>query len=180
MTEALTRLVEQVATLRTGFDRGFVMPHRPTAARTEDLLALQVGPDPYAVRLSGVAGLFVDRRVTRVPADVPSLLGIAGFRGTIMPVYSLPILLGQTPTKAPRWLIILAAVPVAVAFDRFEGHLRAAFDTILPQQAHAQMHEYAPDFVRGAETVRPVLHLPSIVAAFGGKDSPPSTKSEKK
>ena len=45
-------------------------------------------------------------------------------------------LLGHSGTQAPRWLVIAAAAPVALAFDAFEGHLRASADAILPQQSH--------------------------------------------
>lgn len=174
MTDAAGGLLEQAAKLRTAFDRAFAAPLRPDAAITYDLLAIRVGAEPYAVRLSDVNGLFVDRRITRIPGNNTSLLGIAGFRGAIVPAYSLSALLGQSQPQAPRWLVIAAAPPVALAFDLFEGHLRATADAILPQQSHAQIRGYAPNFVRNGGIVRPILDLVSVVEALVQEPSEPT------
>lgn len=171
-------LAQRAAELRSAFDRGFAAPLRVEGAVRHDLIAVRVGAEPCAVRLAEVTGLFADRKVTRVPGSNAALLGIAGFRGALLPVYSLPALLGHPGVSAPRWLLIAAAAPMAFAFDAFEGHLRVAADAILPQQSPNRVRSYAPEFIRTADAVRPVLHLPSIVAALkaaaGGASS--STK----
>ena len=167
MTDAMSGLAARAAELRSAFDQGFTAPLRIEAVATQDLLAIRVGAEPYAVRLSEVTGLFVDRKLTRVPGGNAALLGIAGFRGALVPVYNLRTLLGHPGTQAPRWLVVAATAPVALAFDAFEGHLRAAADAILPRQSPAQMRGYAPDFIRTESVVRPVLHLPSVIDALG-------------
>jgi chemotaxis signal transduction protein len=167
MTEALSSLAERAAGLRSAFDRAFAAPVRADMTVKQDLLAIRVGVEPCAVRLSEVTGLFVDRRITRIPTNEAALLGIASFRGAIVPVYSLRALLGHAATQTPRWLVIAADAPVALAFDLFEGHLRVPVDAILPQQAKAQMRGFAPEFVRDADLVRPILHLASIIAGLG-------------
>jgi chemotaxis signal transduction protein len=171
--------------LRAAFDRAFAAPVRADATAKLDLLAVRAGPEPFAIRLSEVTGLFVDRRITRVPTSDATLIGIAGFRGAIVPVYSLLAVLGHSAAEAPRWLVIAATTPIALAFDQFEGHLRISPDAILPQHSHAQMRGYAPEFVRSAGVVRPILHLPSIVEALGsarpGATAPSAIRrSEKK
>lgn len=166
MIDSLSGLTERAAELRSAFDRAFAAPLRADAAVKQDLLAIRVGPEPFALRLAEVTGLYADRKITRVPGGKSELLGIAGFRGATVPVYSLRILLGFSAAPASRWLVIAVAAPVALAFDAFEGHLRAAADAILPQQSHAQMRGHAPEFIRTADTVRPVLHLASIVKAL--------------
>lgn len=166
MTDAMSGLAGRAAELRSAFDRGFTAPLRIEAVATQDLLAIRVGAEPYAVRLSEVTGLFVDRKLTRVPGGHAALLGIAGFRGALVPVYGLRALLGHSGTQAPRWLVVTAVAPVAFAFEGFEGHLRAAADAILPRQSPAQMRGYAPDFIRTESVVRPVLHLPSVIDAL--------------
>jgi chemotaxis signal transduction protein len=177
MTDSPSGLVERVAELRSAFDRAFAVPPRADAGIKQDLLAIRVGPEPCAIRLSEVGGLFVDRRITRIPTTEAALIGIAGFRGAIVPVYSLRAVLGHSGTEPTRWLVIATAAPVALAFDLFEGHMRVPADAVLPQQPNAQMRSLAPDFVRGADAVRPVLHLPSIIAALSTSEPPATAAS---
>jgi chemotaxis signal transduction protein len=172
MSETAVSLATRVTDLRSAFDRAFAAPLQTETAVNQDLLAVRVGGEPYGLRLSEVSGLFVDRPVTHVPASNPSLLGIGGFRGAIIPVHSLPVLLGYSTSQLPRWLVMAAAAPVALAFDLFEGHLRVPADAILPQQPQAQMRGYAPDFVHSGGIVRPVLHLASVIASLGALDAP--------
>jgi chemotaxis signal transduction protein len=167
MTDTSSGLAERAGALRLAFDRDFAAPLRSDTTVKQDLLAIRVGHEACAIRLSDVTGVFVDRRITRFPTGDAAFIGIAGFRGAIVPVYSLLALLGHSGTKAQRWLVIAASASVALAFDLFEGHWRVPADAILPQQANAQMRGYAPEFVRSAGVVRPVLRLASIVEALG-------------
>jgi chemotaxis signal transduction protein len=167
MSIAASGLAERAAELRSTFDRAFAVPLRAEGAAKTDLIAIRVGSEPCAIRLTDIAGLFADRKITRVPSGKSALLGIAGFRGALVPAYSLGILLGLSGTQAPRWLVIATAAPVALAFDAFEGHLRASADAILPRQSHRQMHGFAPSFIRAGALVRPVIDLASVVAALG-------------
>jgi chemotaxis signal transduction protein len=181
VTEAPASLTARVADLRSAFDRAFAVPLQSETAVNQDLLAIRAGGEPYAIRLSEVGSLFVDRPVTRIPASNGSVHGIGGFRGVIVPVHNLPMLLGHTPSQAPRWLVMAAAAPIALAFELFEGHLRVPADAILPQQPHAQMRGYAPEFVRSGTVVRPVLHLASVIASLDASDpreNPPQRRSE--
>jgi chemotaxis signal transduction protein len=172
MIDSPLRLAERAAELRSDFDRSFAVPLRADVVQKLDLLAIRVGPEFCALRLSDVAGLFADRKITPVPGNNAGLLGIAGFRGQVLPVYSLPILLGHSGAQTPRWLVIAAAAPVAFAFDTFEGHLRASSGAILPQQTDVKNRAYAREFLRTADVVRSVLHLPSVIAALGAAERP--------
>jgi chemotaxis signal transduction protein len=167
---AAQNLATRAAELRAEFDRGFTVALRGEASTKIDLIAIRVGGEPFAIRLAEVAGLFADRKITRVPGGQAALLGIAGFRGALLPVYSLRTLLGVPGATPPRWLVVVAGAALALAFDGFEGHLRAPAETILPQQQAGQEREgvrYAPDFIRAADAVRPVLSLRSIIDALG-------------
>lgn len=166
MNAAAPDLAKRAAALRLAFDEAFAVPLRTRTTVQHDLLAIRVGTEPYALRLAEIRGLFADRKITRIPGVAATLLGIAGFRGTLMPVYSLRTLLGHSGTQAPRWLVIAADAPVALAFDGFDGHLRAASDAILPQQ-QKKTRDFAPDFIRAGDLVRPIVHLPSVVDALG-------------
>jgi purine-binding chemotaxis protein CheW len=159
------RPVSRAALLRREFDRSFAEAPQLEAERTEDLLAIRVGGDPYALRLSEVAGLFADRRVTPLPSPLPELLGLAGFRGALVPVYDLGSLLGYHRAEAPRWLVSIAGgASAALAFERFEAQLRFPRAAIASDGARAD--RYAREVVRTPEAMRPVLHLPSVLEAI--------------
>jgi purine-binding chemotaxis protein CheW len=171
MSEALmiggaSRLAPQAAVLRIGFDRAFAEPAHLDMTRMEDLLEIRIDDDAFAIRLSEISGLYVGKKMTRVPGGDPALLGIAGFRGMIQPVYSVAILLGRPTEASPRWLVMAAAAPIALAFDGFECHSRVASETIRPRDANAKDQPYARDFVPIRQLVRPILHLPSIFDAI--------------
>ncbi len=178
MSGNLSSAIERVAEMRLAFDRTFAdRVHFDTTA-TESLLAIRVGAQPCAIRLSEITGLFADKKITRVPGGGAALLGIAGFRGAIVPVYSLQTLLGQSGDPSglptPRWLVIAAAAAVALAFEAFEGQLRVLPDAILPRQSRAEMKSFAREFVQMQNLARPIIHLPSVLDAI--KTSRPEAK----
>ncbi len=74
----------------------FAEAPRGDVETTCDLLTIRVGGDAYALRLAEVGGLFVDRVVTPLPTLVPELVGIAGFRAALVPVYDL-----RAPARIP-------------------------------------------------------------------------------
>jgi chemotaxis signal transduction protein len=163
----LSSATARAAEMRLAFDRAFADPVRFDTTAAENLLAIRAGAQACAIRLSEVTGLFADKKITRVPGSVAALLGIAGFRGAIVPVYSLQVLLGQSGDSAgartPRWLVIAASAPVALAFEAFEGQLRVLPDAILPRQSRPEMKSYAREFVQTQTVVRPIVHLPSVL-----------------
>jgi chemotaxis signal transduction protein len=118
-----------VDVLRQAFDHSFAAPVRVDAADTVDLLALRVAGVGYAVRLGDVSGLLVDRRLVPLPATVSEFLGLTGVRGGVVPVWSLGALLGTgADHDFPRWMILVSGrgrgETLALAFERFDGHLR--------------------------------------------------------
>jgi chemotaxis signal transduction protein len=130
MTEVQNRLGE----LRTEFDSSFADPVRPHDEDHVELLAIRAGGRPYALRLSQTSGLYPDRPVTALPGPLPSLLGVAGFGGGILPVYDLAALLGHPAGERPRWLLLAAGTPpLAFAFGDLDGHVRVAAATILTE-----------------------------------------------
>jgi purine-binding chemotaxis protein CheW len=166
MSESAPRVSERAATLRLEFDCAFAEPIRPGTAAKEDLLGIRVGAQAYAIRLSEIAGLHAGKKITRVPGSHAALCGIAGFRGALLPVYDLQALLGHSGVETPRWLVIAQGAPVALAFDAFEGHLRASRDEIAPHSARPEMPRYARELVRLPNFIGPILHLPSVLEAI--------------
>jgi chemotaxis signal transduction protein len=181
MSDARSHVMERAAELRFAFDRAFGEPLQIDTTAKEDLLAIRAGGQACAMRLSEITGLFADKRITRVPGGEAALLGIAGFRGAIVPVYSMQSLLGpgHSAAQAPRWLVMARAAPVALAFEAFEGQLRVLLDAILPRQPRAELRSYAQEFVRTQDLTRPIVHLPSVLAAIKAQRPEPAPNEER-
>ena len=178
MTDSRSGLADRGQELRLAFDRSFAAPaHLDTAVR-ENLLAIRSGSQMLALRLSEIGGLFADKKITRIPARTATLLGIAGFRGAILPVYDLGMLLGQAKGKASRWLVIAASAPIALAFEGFDGHLRISKDAIFPQEA-GERAAYVRDCARVEGVVRPILNLPSVLDVIRAQSAQPIAGEER-
>jgi purine-binding chemotaxis protein CheW len=123
---------ERTAELRRAFDDAFALPP-PVAgeAAVEPVLMLTVGGDPYAVRVTEVAGFEKARPLLVLPGATPHLLGLAGLRGRLMPVFSLATVMGYRREDAEPWLLIVGRTePLALAFTGFEGLARLASETV--------------------------------------------------
>jgi len=156
---AFTRAAE----LREAFDRSFAEPLPPGPPSLVDLLAIRVGAEPYALRLGDIAGLHADRKVTPVPGGVRTLLGVAGFRGAVVPVYDLQLLLGDLPVETVRWLAMAADEPVAFAFAAQEGQLRVAPEAIIVQRSDSLSRAHVREFVDISGAMRPIIDLSSVL-----------------
>ena len=166
MNDASSRLAERAEALRSAFDRSFTEPVRSDTTPVADLLAFHAGSQAYAVHLSEIAGLFADKRITRLPGHGAELLGIAGFRGAIVPVYGLAAFLGLTASDAPRWLMVASGAPIAFAFETFDFHLRVSRAAIVTREAGDRASRYVFEFVRAPDLVRPVVRLAAILDAI--------------
>lgn len=155
----------QADELRRDFDRSFAEAPRGDVEGWEALVALRVGGDAYALRLSELAGLHHDRVVVPVFGVGTPLLGLSSLRGVLLPVYDLRALLGYPASDpAPRWLALARSPsPVALAFDVFESHLR-----VRPGEVSAAGDPSARRHTRGAirvgEQTRPLLRVESLLA----------------
>jgi chemotaxis signal transduction protein len=167
VSENQAGVIERSIELRRAFDRSFAQVPVTRATELDDLLEIRVGLDPYAIHLDQVTGVFADKPVTRLPGSFPELLGIAGFRGAIVPVYDLRTLLGYARGGSQRWLILTAGeTRIALAFDLFEGHTRVPRSAIAEETGSEIRRHHVREVVRSASLVRPVVHLPSILEAI--------------
>lgn len=171
MTKRDLRFTDRASALRLDFDRSFAEPPPAPAPPLEDFLAIRVGTDPYAVRLAEVARLLVDGAVTRLPTPAPELLGITSFRGAIVPVYDLRALLGYPVAETPRWLAIAAQVPVALAFDAFDAHLRLSREASAPSAGGEPAREHLRGVLRADDRVCPIVDVRSILEAIKKRTS---------
>jgi purine-binding chemotaxis protein CheW len=155
---------DRLSDLRHTFDAAFTFPPVRPPDDLTDLLAVTVDGSPLAVPLQAMSGLVADRALTPLPASPPQLLGVAGLRGQLVPVFSLAGLVGRAAPDgpAPRWLVLAAGSPVfAVAVDSVDGHLRVPADAIARPAAADSSHSTV---VRTAHGPRPVVDMPAIRA----------------
>jgi chemotaxis signal transduction protein len=168
MTPDDMRQGSAVTELRRAFDRSFAEAPAVETGAHDDLLDIRIGSDPYAVCLADAGGLFADRRVTPLPGSVTEMCGVVGLRGAVLPVYDLRALLGYAKGLVPRWLLVIAHTPVALAFDGFEGHLRvphAAIATV-PDRNVSGRSPHIHQIVRTDTLVRPIIHMASVLEAI--------------
>jgi purine-binding chemotaxis protein CheW len=155
-------LIERARELRELFDRGFAEPASPRVGESTDFLAVRVNGDPYALRLSELLGLVADKRIVKTPSRSDALLGLAGFRGAITPVFDLARLLGYPTAGAPRWLALTRdGALVGLAFELFEAHLRVSSEALVIDAADERPGLRGA--VRERELTRPILHFPTLL-----------------
>lgn len=162
MTENVARLAERVGELRRDFDRAFAEPPALEQSAGKDLLAIRLGGQDFALRLSEISGLFADKSITCVPGAADFLLGIAGFRGALAPVYDLSRIFGHERRLSPRWLVLASTAPVAFAFDGFGGQMRVSPVAITPAQ-HDQKPALAGAVVDAGGLLRPIIELEKVL-----------------
>jgi len=166
------------ALLRRQFDSSFAAATATsTMAEThEDLLAIRVGADPYALRLSEITGLHVDVKIVPVPSPVAQLLGIVSLRGNMAPVYDLAALLHYPPAARPRWMILAgAAQPVGFAFETFDAHLQVPQTALIDGEDRGEgsgaTRRHVRGAVRAADVLRPLIQVASVVKLVRGNNS---------
>jgi purine-binding chemotaxis protein CheW len=151
--------------LRRMFDREFALPLGAERESQIDLLAVRIGGQPYAVRLSEISGVFAARPSVGAPSSVPSFIGLAGVRGSIVPVFDLAILLGYAQSSAPRWLVLVAQM--GFAFDVMEGHVRAPASALAREQSQSK---HANEVIAVSGQSRPLVQLAAVVEAVTKKE----------
>ncbi len=141
--------------LHQQFDDSFAAA-RTIAPTLQDVLAIEIAGHGYAVRLSEIAGMFVDRPITKLPSRHAAVIGLVGFRNAFAPVFDLATLLGHPASgTVPRWLVIAAHAPIAFAFAGFAGHLRLPAEAFVAGEAGSEM-------VRDGERLRSLVTLATL------------------
>jgi chemotaxis signal transduction protein len=131
--------------LRRAFDQAFAAPPSVMdGGDQEPFLMLGAGGDPFAVRVVEVAGFEKARRLLALPGAPSHLLGLAGLRGRLLPVFSLALLLGYPREADEPWLLVVGREePMGLAFARFDGL------ALLPREAARRGESAAGGHVRG-------------------------------
>ena len=158
----------KAAELRQAFDLSFALPPPQASQEFEDLLAIRVAGDPYAIRLSDIVGIVAGRRVIPVPTVTLDLLGLAGLRGDVVSVFGLASILGygQVP-GSPRWMILCGAEePIALAFSDFEGYLRLPKSSLHADENLRTTRQYVNQVASTEAGARAVISIPLVVATI--------------
>jgi chemotaxis signal transduction protein len=166
MSGTAVRMNDRAAELREAFDRSFAQAARSEIGAVERLLGIRIGADPYVLRLTELSGLFADKKISSLPSPVPELLGIAGFRDTVLPVYDLGMMLGCPRAAAPRWMVVTAVARIGLAFDGFDGYLSLQDAIIVPEARTGTREGHVREILQTG-VARPIIDLPSIFEAIG-------------
>jgi chemotaxis signal transduction protein len=145
-------LARRLQALRQAFDRSFTTPLGVESGAWEDFVVLSLGQSRLAVRLAEISGIFKGPRIVPYPTDIPALLGLAGIKGRLVPVYSLAALLGlKEDPDQPCWLAVCEVQEEALglAFAGLEGTVRATQADLCAATAQGIRH------------VREAVHLAS-------------------
>ena len=162
---SLSPTTTKVEEVRRVFDQARSAPFSSgTEEQTEDLLAIRVSRNAYAIRVSEISGLATDRKIVAFPSPIPELLGVAGIRGALVPVYSLAILLGHNAeTEGTRWLALCGTEdPVALVFSDFEGYVRVPLTQLYAAEQEDAARTHAQHVVRATDMVRAVVSIPLV------------------
>lgn len=168
------------AALRRAFDRSFSLPLEEASQEVDDLLSVRIAGDPFAIRLRDIAGVIGRRTIVSVPAAAPGLLGLAGIRGDLVPVFGLSPLMGYGDDGgSPTWIILCRGQePIGLGFSELEGYLRAPRSALHAGEALDSIHSTRRYIDRIAATDAgplPVLGIHRVVAAIRSRlgGSPP-------
>lgn len=166
--------------LRAAFDRSFAAPPQSGLVETEDLLAIRVGGDPYAVRLRDISGLIARRTLVAVPGGAAGLVGIAGIRGDIVPVFSLSVLLGYgEDAEPPPWTVLCGTEqPTGLGFAEFEGYLRLARSAVHADENLHAARKYVKELATTEAEARPVIAIPQILTDIRTPRGPQRSEKE--
>jgi chemotaxis signal transduction protein len=154
--------------LRADFDRAFTRPLSDERESPLNYIACRVGTESLAVSLSELSGL--QRRGKIVPLRSPArgLLGVAGVRSRLMPVYRTSTLLGLSGGGQPeKWIAICGTdEPIGLALDELEGYLQASAADRSPRAHNDGSGAHLRELLSASGKVRPILHVSSLLEAI--------------
>ena len=179
----MTKLDAQVGkatSLRRAFDHAFSLPRALPAEEGEELLRIAVAGDSYAIRLREISGVVASPTIVALPAATPDLVGVAGIRGDIVPVFGLAALLGRGPSlDPPNWTVLCGKEdPVGLGFSEFEGYFKAPRSSFHADEARGT-HGYVREVVRTDAGVLPVIEIPIVIANLNSRASHSRPAEEK-
>jgi chemotaxis signal transduction protein len=165
---------ERARRLREEFDGAFAAPLQFQRTAVENVLAIRVAEQPYAVRVAEIAGLLVDRKIVPIPSGSPAFLGLIGYRSSLIPVYDLTAILGfERSVNAPRWILLARRGQELVGFavQQFERQLQLAMGDLTAIDARDRVTKYIGHLISTGDSVRPVLSISALLETIPGATS---------
>lgn len=143
-------------------------------------LTFRVGERRYAVPAEEVEEVVRVPPIARLPQSPKALLGVANLRGSVMPVVSLPAVLGRPAGDAggaARAIVLSGICSAALVVDAVEGLVSPEAGRIDGQQAEltAEPGERLAGIfpIGGGEDVARILDLPQMLASVFGAQAAP-------
>jgi chemotaxis signal transduction protein len=161
-------LDQKLLGFRRAFDQAFAVAPATTVEMFEDLLAVRIAGDPYALRVREITGLLASRKIVPLPSRRPELLGLAGNRGSLVAVYSLALLLGYgAESKPPSWLVLAgSSETIGLGFEEFEGFVRVRSGDMHAAHPAEGTRPHAREVVRVEKQSRRVVDIPSTLGTL--------------
>ncbi len=150
--------------LHDAFDASFARRVEDREEGWMDFLAIQSAGTAYALQVDQLASLETARRVQPLPGGRPGLMGLAGVRGRLVPVFALGALLGHPEgAQETRWLAVVGREdPLGFAFPQFEGYLRVSPEALAPV-AEGTAGPWIKACLRDGGLSRPIVNLAALV-----------------
>lgn len=160
----LSDLEQSLDTLRQAFDQTFAQAIDTSAPLMADVLLIRLGGQVHALRLGDAMHLHPMMAVTSVQGPLPELLGVEGFRGDVLPVYDLRLIMGTPATSPAQWCVVARHLPVALAFDGFERHLRCPADTLsVNADNNVAMQRHLDGWLRTPQGTWPIVDVAAVL-----------------
>jgi chemotaxis signal transduction protein len=161
------------AAFRLAFDESFADVQTQDHQVQESLLLVRIGGDPYAIRLREITELVTTRAVVPLPSSDHNLLGLAGIRGNIVPVFGLGPLLGYIISPdASRWAVLYGTdEPIALAFSEFEGYLQLPATAIHRDSRIAESERDTPEIAHVETGPRPIIDIHRVVGLIRNRSN---------
>lgn len=171
---------DHAADLRRAFDESFARAAGGAAEPYEDLLAVRIAGNAFAIRRTEIAALVAGLKVLALPGPSAGFLGVVGFRGLVVPVYGLRALLGYPRGDGVPWVVVAASEDrVGLAFDRYEGFLRVPAAQVVSPDRSEEMSAHVRAVARQEGSARPVLDLPALLDTIKRRIRPGGPSKEK-
>ena len=155
--------------LRREFDSAFAAPRAVRSSDVEKLVVLQVGSLWVACRVLEVTRFESLRRVVPLSNGAPGLIGIAGLRGKVVPVFGLAAILGIGGAEGTPWVAICGeADPIGLAFDRLDRFVTVRRSDVSAVGDGNRLSSHTNGLLRIGSVAHDVLDLPAVLSAIRG------------
>lgn len=142
--------------------------------QNSQVLTISIDGERLAIPVDDVIEVIRSPSVTRVPLSPPGLLGLANLRGAVIPIVSLPAMLGRaSSSRLSRVVVVGASSPVGLAVGDVSSleqsdQLRSGVEPIPFVNAEALLAAYfgtAPKLSIAAETFVKPDDQPELTSA---------------